>query len=78
MIARSTTAPARMTVSNMMIESRTTAPGSTLTPGDSTDRSTVPQIWQPWLISERCTFAVGPMRAGERSWERVWISQSLS
>ena len=41
-IARSTTAPARMTESNMTIESRTTAPGSTRTPGDSTERSTVP------------------------------------
>ena len=78
MIARSTTAPARMTVSNITIESRTTAPGSTRTPGDSTERSTVPQIWQPWLISERCTLAVGPTRAGARSSDRVWMSHSLS
>ena len=70
-MARSTTAPARMCVSNMMTLSRTMAPGSTRTPGESTECSTVPEIWQPWLMRLRCTLAVLPMRAGARSSERV-------
>jgi hypothetical protein len=52
-IARSTTAPARMTESNITIESRTTAPTSTRTPGDSTLFTTVPSMTQPWLIRLR-------------------------
>ena len=75
-IARSTTAPERMTESNMTIESRTTAPTSTRTPGDSTELTTVPSITQPWLIRLRWTCAVGPTLAGARSSDRVWMTQS--
>src|SRR5437667_29640 len=52
-IARSITAPARITESNITIESRTTAPTSTRTPGESTLLTTVPSITQPWLIRLR-------------------------
>ena len=45
--------PRSMTASNMTIESRTTAPAATRTPGDSTLCSTVPSTTQPWLIIER-------------------------
>ena len=75
---RSTTAPARMTVSNMMMLSRTMAPVSTRTPGERTDRSTVPAMRQPWLMRLWWTLAVGPMRAGARSSDRVWMTQSRS
>ena len=67
MIARSTTAPAPIRVSNMTIESRTIAPRPTRTPGDRMLRSTVPSITQPWLTMLRVTFASAPMRAGARS-----------
>ena len=77
-IARSTTAPERMTESNMTIESRTTAPTSTRTPGDRTEFTTVPAMTQPWLIRLLWTWAVGPTLAGARSSERVWMTQSLS
>ena len=77
-IERSTTAPERMTESNMMIESRTTAPTPTRTPGDSTELTTVPSMTQPWLMRLRCTWAVGPTLAGARSSDRVWMIQSLS
>ncbi len=77
-IARSTTAPDRMTVSNITIESRTTAPTSTRTPGESTLLTTVPLITQPWEIMLRWTWAVGPILAGARSSDRVWISHSRS
>ena len=62
----------------MMTLSRTMAPGSTRTPGESTERSTVPAMRQPWLMRLRWTLAVGPMRAGARSSERVWMTQSRS
>jgi len=65
-------------VSNITIESRTTAPTSTRTPGDSTLLTTVPLITQPWEIIDRWTCAVGPILAGARSSDRVWISHSLS
>ena len=77
-IARSTTAPERMTESNMTIESRTTAPTSTRTPGDSTEFTTVPLMMQPWLTRLRWTWAVGPTLAGARSSDRVWMTQSWS
>ena len=48
------------TVSNMMIESRTTAPTSTRTPGDRTLFTTIPLITQPCEIRLRWTCAVGP------------------
>ena len=67
-----------MTVSNMTIESRTTAPTSTRTPGDRTELTTVPAMTQPWLIRLRWTWAVGPILAGARSSDRVWMTQSLS
>ena len=56
--------PERMTESNMTIESRTTAPTPTRTPGDSTELTTVPSMTQPWLIRLRWTWAVGPTLAG--------------
>ena len=62
----------------MTIESRTTAPTSTRTPGDRTELTTVPAITQPWLIRLRWTWAVGPTLAGARSSDRVWMTQSLS
>ena len=77
-IDRSTTAPERMTQSNITIESRTTAPTSTRTPGDSTELTTVPLIMQPCEIRLRWTWAVGPTLAGARSSDRVWMTQSLS
>jgi hypothetical protein len=55
--ARSTTAPERMTESNMTIESRTTAPTPTRTPGGSTEFTTVPSMTQPWLMRLRWTWA---------------------
>ena len=58
--------------------SRTMAPGSTRTPGDRTECSTVPAMRQPWLMRLRWTLAVGPMRAGARSSERVWMTQPRS
>ena len=42
----------------MTIESRTTAPTSTRTPGDRTELTTVPLMMQPWLIRLRWTWAV--------------------
>ena len=60
-----------MTASNITIESRTSAPAATRTPGDRTLCSTVPSITQPWLIIDRDTEAAGPMRAGGRSSLRV-------
>ena len=66
-IARSSTAPSSITASNRTIESRTSAPAATRTPGDSTLCSTSPSITQPWLIIERLTLAFGPIRAGGRS-----------
>ena len=48
------------TVSNITIESRTTAPTSTRTPGDRTLLTTVPLITQPCEIRLRWTCAVGP------------------
>ena len=62
----------------MTIESRTTAPTSTRTPGDRTLLTTVPLITQPCETRLRWTCAVGPIFAGARSSERVWISHSLS
>ena len=62
----------------MTIESRTTAPTSTRTPGDRTELTTVPAMTQPWLIRLLWTCAVGPTLAGARSSERVWMTQSLS
>ena len=62
----------------MTIESRTTAPTSTRTPGDRTELTTVPAITQPWLMRLLWTCAVGPTLAGARSSERVWMTQSLS
>ena len=67
-----------MIVSNITIESRTTAPTSTRTPGDRTELTTVPSTMQPWLMRLRWTCAVWPIRAGARSSERVWMIQSLS
>ena len=78
MIERSMIAPARMTVSKSTMLSRTTAPMSTRTPGERIECSTVPATWQPWLMRLLWMFAVGPMRAGARSSERVWMSQSRS
>ena len=78
MIARSMTAPDRMTESNMTIESRTTAPMSTRTPGERTEFTTVPAITQPWLMRLRWTCAVGPILAGARSSDLVWMTQSWS
>ena len=77
-MARSTTAPARTTESNITMESRTTAPTSTRTPGERTLFTTVPLITQPCEIMDRWTWAVGPIFAGARSSDRVWISHSLS
>src|SRR2546426_861400 len=48
MMARSTTAPAAMTLSFMTIESRTTAFGATYTPGEMTERETLPSTRQPF------------------------------
>ena len=77
-IARSTTAPDRITESNMTMESRTTAPTSIRTPGERTELTTVPLTTQPWLMRLRWTCEVAPTRAGARSSDRVWISHSLS
>src|SRR5579859_15694 len=66
-IARSRVAPWRTIVSNMTIESRTSAPASITTPGERTLCETLPWITQPWLIMLRSTRASGPMSAGARS-----------
>ena len=67
-----------ITESNMTIESRTTAPTPTRTPGERTLLTTVPSMTQPWLMRLRWTWAVGPSLAGARSSDFVWITQSLS
>jgi len=43
----------------MTIESRTTAPTSTRTPGDRTLLTTVPSMMQPWLMRLRWIWARG-------------------
>ena len=48
------------------------------TPGESSERSTVPATKQPWLTMLLWMLAVGPMWAGGRSSERVWMTQSRS
>ena len=64
-IARSTTAPARITESNITIESRTI--GARIDAHARRQhgvRSTVPSTTQPWRIRLDGRCAVGPMRAG--------------
>ena len=49
----------------------TTAPGSTTTPGDSTDRVTWPRIRQPALMIDSLAMPPALKRAGE-SWPE-WV-----
>ena len=77
-IARSMIAPGRITESNMTMESRTTAPTPTTTPGDRTELTTIPSTRQPCEIRLRWIWAVAPTLPGARSSERVWMSHSRS
>ncbi len=67
-----------MAASNSTIESRTIAPSSTSTPGDSTERSTWPWMRQPCEISDCTTWAPEPTRPGGRPSVFVWIGQPRS
>jgi hypothetical protein len=77
-IARSSTAPRPKVVSCMTMLSRTTAPGATTTPGNSTERSTVPPMLQPFAIRLRVAPPPCSKRTAGRSALCVWITQSGS
>src|SRR5664280_1359328 len=77
-IARSMIAPGRIPASHMTMESRTTAPTPTTTPGERTELTTIPSTRQPCEIRLRWIWAVAPTLPGARSSERVWMSHSRS
>ena len=66
-IARRSRAPDPIRVSCMTIESSTTAPGPTWTPGKRTDRRTVPSTRAPCETRLWLAAASTPNTAGERS-----------
>ena len=61
MIEYSTTAPALMTEPGMIMLSRTTAPGSTVTPAQRMVKSHIPSTKHPSVTIEFCTLAQGDM-----------------
>ena len=77
-IARSARARGPITVSAMTTESTTSAPRSTRTPGNSTDRRTVPETRQPFATRLSSIIAPSVTSTGGRSSSRVRIGQRTS